>query len=82
MATIGLWYFSLSLEEPITGSHVVEPDAASGRGLTKVKWSTDGRRLLVAPVHRFHALVLAEDIVRQKGDEKIHESSAISWAVG
>jgi hypothetical protein len=69
--TIGLWNFALSLEEPITGSDgiVVEPDAGSGRGLNKLKWSSDGRRLLVASADRVHALVLAEDVVRQKGDE-------------
>lgn len=69
--TIGLWNFALSLEEPITGSDgiVVEPDAGSGRGLNKLKWSADGRRLLVASADRVHALVLAEDVVRQKGDE-------------
>lgn len=69
--TIGLWNFALSLEEPITGSDgiVVEPDGSSGRGLNKLKWSSDGRRMLVASADRVHALVLAEDVVRQKGDE-------------
>lgn len=69
--TIGLWNFALSLEEPITGSDgiVVEPDGGSGRGLNKLKWSSDGRRMLVASADRVHALVLAEDVVRQKGDE-------------
>ena len=69
--TIGLWNFALSLEEPITGSDgiVVEPDGGSGRGLNKLKWSSDGRRMLVASSDRVHALVLSEDVVRQKGDE-------------
>jgi len=69
--TIGLWNFSLSLEEPVTGSDgiVVEPDGGSGRGLNKLKWSSDGRRMLVASGDRVHALVLSEDVVRQKGDE-------------
>lgn len=69
--TIGLWNFALSLEEPISGSDgiVVEPDGGSGRGLNKLKWSSDGRRMLVASADRVHALVLAEDVVRQKGDE-------------
>jgi len=69
--TIGLWNFANSLEEPITGSDglVVEPDGGSGRGLNKIKWSNDGRRMLVASADRVHALVLAEDVVRQKGDE-------------
>lgn len=69
--TIGLWNFALSLEEPITGSDgiVVEPDGGSGRGLNRLKWSADGRRMLIASGDRVHALVLAEDVVRQKGDE-------------
>lgn len=69
--TIGLWNFAQSLEEPITGSDgvVVEPDAGSGRGLNKLKWSADGRRMIVASADRVHVLSLSEDVVRQKGDE-------------
>jgi len=69
--TIGLWNFSHSMEEPITGLDgiVVEPDGGSGRGLNKLKWSSDGRRLLAASADRVHVLVLSEDVVRQKGDE-------------
>jgi dynein intermediate chain, cytosolic len=69
--TVGLWNFSVSLEEPITGSDgiVVEPDGGSGRGLNKLKWSIDGRRMLAASADRVHVLVLSEDVVRQKGDE-------------
>jgi dynein intermediate chain len=69
--TIGLWNFAQSLEEPITGADgiVVEPDGGSGRGLNKLKWSSDGRRMLAASADRVHVLVLAEDVVRHKGDE-------------
>eukprot|EP00934_Nitzschia_sp_Nitz4_P008208 Nitzschia sp. Nitz4//scaffold171_size48012//34075//36159//NITZ4_007130-RA/size48012-augustus-gene-0.23-mRNA-1//1//CDS//3329538716//8198//frame0 len=69
--TVGLWNFAHSLDEPVTGSDgiVVEPDGGSGRGLNKIKWSADGRRMLVASADRVHVLSLAEDIVRQKGDE-------------
>lgn len=69
--TIGLWNFALSLEEPLTGSDgiVVEPDGESGRGLNKLKWSSDGRRMLAASSDRVHVLVLSEDVLRQKGDE-------------
>mmetsp|Transcript_28258 Transcript_28258/g.66343 ORF Transcript_28258/g.66343 Transcript_28258/m.66343 type:complete len:663 (+) Transcript_28258:95-2083(+) len=69
--TLGLWNFSHSMEEPITGVDgiVVEPDGGSGRGLNKLKWSSDGRRLLAASADRVHVLVLSEDVVRQKGDE-------------
>jgi len=69
--TICLWNFASSLEEPITGFDgiVVEPDGGSGRGLNKLKWSQDGRRMIVASADRVHVLSLAEDVVRQKGDE-------------
>ena len=69
--TIGLWNFANSMEEPVTGSDgiVVEPDGISGRGLNKLKWSPDGRRMLAASSDRVHVLVLSEDVVRQKGDE-------------
>jgi dynein intermediate chain, cytosolic len=69
--TIGLWNFAHSVEDPITGSDgiVVEADGGSGRGLNKLKWSSDGRRMLVASLDRVHVLVLSEDVVRQKGDE-------------
>jgi len=69
--TLGLWNFAHSLEEPITGANgvVVEPDGGSGRGLNKIKWSSDGRRMLIAATDRVHVLVMAEDVVRQKGDE-------------
>lgn len=69
--TVGLWNFANSMEEPVTSSDgiVVEPDGSSGRGLNKLKWSPDGRRMLAASADRVHVLVLSEDVVRQKGDE-------------
>ena len=38
-------------------------------GLNKLKWSGDGRRMLVAGGDRVHVLSLSEDVLRQKGDE-------------
>lgn len=70
---VGLWNLASSLEEPITGADgiAVEPDAATTgqRGLNKLKWSADGRRMAVAAGDRVHVLSLSEDVVRQKGDE-------------
>ena len=50
---------------------VVEPEAATTgqRGLNRLKWSGDGRRMAVAAGDRVHVLSLSEDVVRQKGDE-------------
>lgn len=71
--TIGLWNLATSLEEPLTGQDgiAVEPDAMmSGRGLNKIKWSQDGRRLAVASMDRVHLLNLSEEVIRAKGDEE------------
>jgi len=69
--TVGLWNLATSFEEPITEQEgiVVEPDALSGRGLNRLKWSPDGRRMAVASSDRVHVLSLAEDVTRTKGDE-------------
>jgi dynein intermediate chain len=69
--TVGLWNLATSFEDPLTGTDgiVVEPDAMSGRGLNKLKWSSDGRRLAVASGDRMHVLSLSEEVARQKGDE-------------
>ena len=69
--TVGLWNLATSFEEPMTGQDgiVVEPDAMSGRGLNKLRWSLDGRRIAVASSDRVHILNLTEEVTRSKGDE-------------
>jgi len=69
--TVGLWNLASSFEEPVTGQDgiVVEPDALSGRGLSKLRWSMDGRRMAVASGDRVHVLGLSDELVRTKGDE-------------
>jgi dynein intermediate chain, cytosolic len=69
--TVGLWNLATSFEEPMTGQDgiVVEPDAMSGRGLNKLKWSLDGRRIAVAASDRLHILSFTEEVTRSKGDE-------------
>jgi dynein intermediate chain len=66
--TVGLWNLAVSTEEA-QGEIVVEPPA-SGVGINKVRWSADGRRMLVASAERVHVLSLAGDVLRQKGDEE------------
>jgi len=74
--TVGLWDLASSLEEPLTGSDgiLVEPEADAGsssaRGLNRLKWSSDGRRMAVAAADRVHVLSLPEDVARPKGDEE------------
>lgn len=66
--TVGLWNLAESTEEA-QGEIVVEPPG-SGVGINKVRWSADGRRMLVASAERVHVLSLAGDVLRQKGDEE------------
>jgi dynein intermediate chain len=70
--TVGLWNIAKSLEEPMTGKDgvVVEPNVGE-RGLNKLQWSNDGRRLAVASGDLLHILNLTEDMARPKGDEDI-----------
>ena len=70
--TVGFWNLAASFEEPITGTEgiVVEPDAMSGAGLNKLKWSADGRRIAVASSDRVHILNVSEEVLRVKGDEE------------
>ncbi|GKY99458.1 hypothetical protein MPSEU_000900300 [Mayamaea pseudoterrestris] len=69
--TLGLWNLTKSLEEPLTGPEgiVIEPDAMSGRGLNKLRWSSDGRRIAVSSGDQVHVLNMTEEVIRPKGDE-------------
>lgn len=68
--TVGFWNLSTSMEEPLTGKEgiVVEADEAK-RGLNKIQWSGDGRRIAVASGDMLHVLNLTDDVARPKGDE-------------
>ncbi|KAI2496460.1 hypothetical protein MHU86_18044 [Fragilaria crotonensis] len=63
--SVGLWNLADSIEDAL-GEVIVEP----GVGVNKVRWSADGRRLLIAAGERVHVLSLADDVLRQKGDEE------------
>lgn len=65
--SIGLWNLANSFEEPITDQDGIIIE--SERGLNKLKWSLDGRRLAAASSDRLHIVSLADDIIRAKGDE-------------
>lgn len=69
--SVGIWNLATSLEEPISGKGglLVESDPDSARGLSKLQWSHDGRRLAVASGDSLHILSMVEDVVRPKGDE-------------
>uniref|UniRef100_A0A7S2H4K4 Dynein intermediate chain n=1 Tax=Helicotheca tamesis TaxID=374047 RepID=A0A7S2H4K4_9STRA len=69
--SLGIWNLASSLDEPISGSEgiVVDKDSASAHGLNKLKWSSDGRRIVVASSDRLHVLGMSEDVWKPKGDE-------------
>jgi len=72
--SLGIWNLATSLDEPLTGSDGIVVDAAEGggiaRGLNKLQWSLDGRRIAVACADKLHVLGLTEDVWKPKGDEE------------
>jgi dynein intermediate chain len=70
---MALWNLATSLEEPITGNTglVIDSDAMSGRGLNKLQWAADGRRIAVASGDQVHVVTLTEEVSRPKGDEDV-----------
>ena len=71
--SMALWNLATSLEEPITGNTglVIDSDAMSGRGLNKLQWAADGRRIAVASGDQVHVVTLTEEVSRPKGDEDV-----------
>lgn len=69
--SLGLWNLASSLDEPISGSDgiVVEASSALTSGLNKIRWSSDGRRIVAASADKLHVLGMSEDVSRPKGDE-------------
>ena len=68
--TVDFWNIASSMEVPMTGKEgiVVEPDVAQ-RGLNRIEWSADGRRIAVASGDLLHVLNITDDLARPKGDE-------------
>ncbi|EED91367.1 cytoplasmic dynein intermediate chain-like protein [Thalassiosira pseudonana CCMP1335] len=62
--TLSLWNLATSLDQPVTGGD------SSRRGLNRLKWSADGRRMAVASGDKLHVLGVGEDIWKSKGDEE------------
>lgn len=61
---MGLWNLASSLDEPVGDVVVDQPN-----GLNRLKWSLDGRRVLVAGGDKMYVMSLAEEVLRRKGDE-------------
>jgi len=74
---LGFWNLAASLDEPITGSEgiVVELDGPSSqvpRGLNKIRWSQDGRRIAAASSDRLHVISVSDDISKPKADDEVN----------
>ena len=67
--SLGIWNLASSLDEPLTGSEGIVVDEMS-RGLNKIKWSLDGRRIAVACADKLHVLGLADNVWKSKGDDE------------
>ena len=63
--SVALWNLAISLEEPV-GSVLV----SSEQGITKLKWSKDGRRLLIGSGSIVHVWSMSEELVKKKEDEE------------
>lgn len=61
---MGLWNLATSLDEPLGDVAVNKTN-----GLNKLKWSLDGRRILVAASDKMYVMSLSEEVLRKKGDE-------------
>lgn len=70
--SLGLWNLASSFDEALTGQDGIAVDTEEGRGdsgLSRLKWSPEGRRLIAASGDRMYALTLKEEVTRVKGDE-------------
>lgn len=82
--TVNLWNLASSLDQPISGSDGIpigddtpttspidsSSVTASRRGLNRLRWSADGRRMAVASGDQLHVLGVGDDLWKCKGDEE------------
>ena len=76
--TLNIWNLATTLDQPISGSdgipidsfHSTPTDSATRRGLNRLRWSADGRRMAVASGDKLHVLAVADDIWKSKGEEE------------
>eukprot|EP00548_Thalassiothrix_antarctica_P002370 CAMPEP_0194143522 /NCGR_PEP_ID=MMETSP0152-20130528/12686_1 /TAXON_ID=1049557 /ORGANISM="Thalassiothrix antarctica, Strain L6-D1" /LENGTH=638 /DNA_ID=CAMNT_0038842979 /DNA_START=132 /DNA_END=2048 /DNA_ORIENTATION=- len=68
---VRLWNFAESIEQPQAEIVVERDDDNNPIGLNKIRWSADGKRLLVAAGERIHIISLTEDTaIRQKEEDE------------
>ena len=74
--SIAFWNMAASIDEPVTGLDgiTVEKNSdpmSSSRGVNKLRWSADGRRIAAACSDTLHVLGLSEELWKPKGDEEV-----------
>jgi dynein intermediate chain len=74
--TLAFWNLASSIDEPVTGLDgiAVEKTAdpsSSQRGVNKLKWSADGRRIAAACSDTLYVLGMSEDLWKPNGDEEV-----------
>ncbi len=75
---LGFWNLASSLDEALTGQEgiaiekddsILSSSSPSVRGINRLKWSADGRRLAAACADSVHVLGLSEELWKPNGDE-------------
>jgi len=85
--TLHLWNLALSLEEPLTGSEGIQieesgdalgktsPQTTPTRSMNQLKWSLDGRRVILGYGDTLYVLGLTDEVWKTKGDDEIRMMS-------
>lgn len=73
---ISFWNLASSIDEPITGVEGISIEKTSDssisqRGLNKLQWSADGRRIAAACADTLYVLGLSDELWKPNGDESV-----------
>lgn len=73
--TVDLWNLALSLDSPMTGSEGVSVSSGQGladieKGINRISWSLDGRRLAAGASDKLYILTLSDAALRNSKTEE------------
>ena len=73
--SLSFWNLATSIDEPVTGLNGINVEknadlSSSQRGLNKLRWSADGRRIATACSDSLYVLALSEELWKTNGDEE------------
>mmetsp|Transcript_676 Transcript_676/g.863 ORF Transcript_676/g.863 Transcript_676/m.863 type:complete len:136 (+) Transcript_676:432-839(+) len=74
--TLAFWNLATSIDEPISGQNGVAVEkisdtSSTSRGVNKLKWSADGRRIAAACSDTLYVLGMSEELWKPNGDEEV-----------